>query len=282
MTPPLGLLSRLRGTASAPESSPLDNIPALKGCVIVTGGARGIGREITSAFLQAGHRVVVMDLALTPEFPAMALSTGQTTADAAPQLVGYELDLADEVAVDSAVGDVLCRFRRIDTVVCNAGGGSGPVSGSRASDVVSGSFHEMMQRNLFTAVNVCGAALPSMKRQRSGSIITVASINGLRPTAVGNYAHYGVAKAALIHYTRYLARDIGSYGITANSLAPGTVATERLERLYQDEGRTLSGAEAANGNVASPRDIADAVVFLSGAPHITGQVLSIDGGIAIG
>ena len=84
--------------------------------------------------------------------------------------------------------------------------------------------------NLFGTVYSCNAVAPIMKKQRSGKIITVSSVAGTAPSADGGYAHYGAAKAAIAHYTRYLAQDLGPFGITANCIAPGVIATGRIMR----------------------------------------------------
>ncbi len=248
----------------------------------MTGGARGIGRAIATTFLEAGDRVAVLDRELTVDIPRVGSPIDDSGAADGGRLIGFELDLTDEMEVNSAVADVLASWGKIDVLVCNAGGGSGTPLANRASELATDTILEALHRNLLTTVNVCRAVVPEMKRQRNGSIVTISSINGIRPTELGSYAHYGIAKAAVIQYTRYLARDVGEYGITVNSVAPGPVATERLERLYEAEGLKLNGKEAANGQVAAPRDIASATEFLAAAKHITGQVITIDGGIVIG
>src|SRR5246127_344534 len=82
--------------------------------------------------------------------------------------------------------------------------------------------------NLFGTVYSCNAVAPIMKQQRSGKIITISSVAGTAPSADGGYAHYGAAKAAIAHYTRYLAQDLGPFGITVNCIAPGVIATGRI------------------------------------------------------
>ena len=86
----------------------------------------------------------------------------------------------------------------------------------------------VVEMNLFGTVYSCNAVAPVMKRQRSGKIITVSSVAGTGPSIDGGYAHYGAARAAIAHYTRYLAQDLGPFGITANCIAPGVIATGRI------------------------------------------------------
>jgi 3-oxoacyl-[acyl-carrier protein] reductase len=103
--------------------------------------------------------------------------------------------------------------------------------------------------NLFGTVYSCNAVAPIMKQQRSGKIITVSSVAGTAPSADGGYAHYGAAKAAIAHYTRYLAQDLGPFGITANCIAPGVIATGRIM------------ATVIPGSIQSNRDRAELVAL---------------------
>ena len=168
-------------------------------------------------------------------------------------------------------------------VVCNAGGGLGSPFEARASELDYGEFDAVVRKNLYGTVNTCVAAAPVLKRQGAGKVITVASISGLRGGRLGTYAHYGAAKAAVAMYTRYLAQDLGSYGVTANCIAPGYVATGRLAQAFESmEADTLVTINAMNalGRPATTEDCARVVGFLAGpdSDYLNGVVLPIDAG----
>src|SRR5206468_5484238 len=123
---------------------------------------------------------------------------------------------------------VVEEWGRVDVLVANAGGGRGRPVDTKASALDPALLQLVVGMNLFGTVYSCNAVAPVMKQQRSGKIITVSSVAGTAPSADGGYAHYGAAKAAIAHYTRYLAQDCGPYGITANCIAPGVLATRRI------------------------------------------------------
>src|SRR5262249_9322644 len=145
--------------------------------------------------------------------------------------LGIEVDVCDHQAVDSMVQHVVAEWGRVDILVANAGGGRGRPIDTKASMLDPALLHLVTSMNLFGTVYSCNAVAPVMKRQRSGKIITVSSVAGLSSSYDGGYAHYGAAKAAIAHYTRYLAQDLGPYGVTANCIAPGVIATGRIMQM---------------------------------------------------
>src|SRR5436189_87399 len=112
-----------------------------------------------------------------------------------------------------------------------AGGGRGRPIDTKASTLDSSLLHLVIGMNLYGTIYFVNAVAPIMKEQRSGKIVTVSSVAGISPSADGGYAHYGAAKAAIAHYTKYLAQDLGPYGITANCIAPGVIATGRIMQV---------------------------------------------------
>ena len=146
---------------------------------------------------------------------------------------------ADPAAVEAMVAQVVAVWGRVDVLVANAGGGRGRPLDTKASTLDPALLQLVTGMNLYGTVYCCNAVAPVMKQQRSGRIITVASVAGLGPSRDGGYAHYGAAKAAIAHYTRYLAQDLGPHGITANCIAPGLIATGRVVRdcVRQQPGR---------------------------------------------
>ena len=130
--------------------------------------------------------------------------------------------------LDGKVAIVTGARGRVDVLVANGGGGRGRPVDTKASALDPTLLQLVTEMNLFGTVYPCNAVAPIMKQQRSGKIITVSSVAGTAPSADGGYAHYGAAKAAIAHYTRYLAQDLGPFGITANCIAPGVIATGRI------------------------------------------------------
>jgi 3-oxoacyl-[acyl-carrier protein] reductase len=146
--------------------------------------------------------------------------------------MGIEVDVRNHEAVEAMVARVLQEWRRVDVrvdvLVANAGGGRGRPMDTKASGLDPALLQLVTEMNLFGTVYSCNAVAPIMKEQGSGKIITVSSVAGTAPSADGGYAHYGAAKAAIANYTRYLAQDLGPFGITANCIAPGVIATGRI------------------------------------------------------
>lgn len=123
---------------------------------------------------------------------------------------------------------------RVDVLVANAGEGLGRPADTKASTLDPTLLQLMTEMNLFETVYPLNAVSPVMKQQRSGKIITVSSVAGTASSIDGGYAHYGPAKAAIAHYTRYLAQDLGPLGTTVNCIAPGVIATGRgLDSNYR-------------------------------------------------
>jgi 3-oxoacyl-[acyl-carrier protein] reductase len=257
---------------------------------VVTGSARGLGRAYALHLARLGADVAVLDIDLHSyrEYQAeQALMTADTTAEEVEALgrrsLAIEADVTSFAAMEEAVRRITGEWGRLDIVVCNAGGGIGSPWGARASELDLAEFDAVVQKNLYGTVHTCVAAAPVLKAQAYGKIITVASISGLRAGREGAYAHYGVAKAAIAMYTRYLAQDLGRWNITANCVAPGYVATGRLALAFgaMDEDTKVSlNTLNALGRPATPEDCARVVGFLAGpaSDYLTGVVLPVDAG----
>jgi 3-oxoacyl-[acyl-carrier protein] reductase len=258
---------------------------------IVTGGGRGLGRAYAHRLAPLGAKVAVTDLDLRSyrEFEAeVDEMTASSTVDeinlSGGTSLGLETDVADQEAVEAAVGKVAAIWGRVDILVANAGGGRGRSVDTRASSLDSKLLHEVVGTNFYGTVYCCNAVAPFMKEQRSGKIITVSSIAGLSPSRDGGYAHYGAAKAAIAHYTRFLAQDLGPSGITANCIAPGMIATARIIQ------NVLPGSIDANRDFAelislrrlgTVEDCAKVMEFLATdlSDYVTGAVIPVDGGL---
>ena len=260
---------------------------------IVTGAARGIGRAYAKRLAGLGARVAVFDKDLRSfeEFEAEAesMAADSTVAEievAGGIALGEQVDVTDPEAVKAAVARVIEAWGRIDILIANAGGGSGPPAETRASALEPALLQSVTAANLFGTIYTVTAVAPVMKRQRSGKIVTVSSAGALIVSATGAHAHYAAAKAAIVQYTRYLAQDLGPFGITANCIAPGVTATGRIaETVLQGDTRT----NPILGNIALRRigtvdDCAKVIEFLATdlSDYVTGALIPVDGGLRAG
>jgi 3-oxoacyl-[acyl-carrier protein] reductase len=258
---------------------------------IVTGAARGLGRAYARRLAGLGAKVAVTDLNLRSfeefEAEAQAMTAESTVAEiqaSGGSAIGIEVDVCDEKAVAAMVQRVSDEWGRVDILVCNAGGGRGRPVDTKASALDPALLQLVTSMNLYGTVYCCNAVAPIMKRQRSGKIITVSSVAGLSASTDGGYAHYGAAKAAIAHYTRYLAQDLGPHGITANCIAPGTITTGRIVATVMpgsaDANRDRTERIAVR-RLGTVEDCAKVVEFLATdlSDYVSGVVIPIDGGL---
>jgi 3-oxoacyl-[acyl-carrier protein] reductase len=258
---------------------------------IVTGAARGLGRAYAKRLASLGAQVAVADLNLHSyeEFEAEAKDmTGDSTIAeieaSGGTALGIEVDVTDHEAVNAMVARVVQEWGRVDGLVANAGGGRGRPMDTKASNLDPALLQLVVGMNLFGAST---RVAPTMKEQRSGKIITVSSVAGTGPSPDGGYAHYGAAKAAIAHYTRYLAQDLGPFGITANCIAPGVIATGRIMATVIP-GSSQSNRDRAElvalRRLGTVEDCAKVVEFLATdlSDYVTGAVIPIDGGLVRG
>jgi NAD(P)-dependent dehydrogenase (short-subunit alcohol dehydrogenase family) len=229
---------------------------------VVTGGASGIGLATTKQLAADGFRVAVLDIA---------------DAGGNADLV-LQADVTDHDDVDRAFQRIVDVFGRVDVLVNNAG-----ITGSAEATVCHQTPVEEWDR--VVAVNVRGpflctrAVLPTMLRQRSGHVITVASVAGL--VAFPGRSAYTTSKGAAVLFTKSLAVDYAAYGIRANAVCPGMVATPMTQwRLDVPELRAEVEAKIPLGRVAQPEDVADAISLLASdrLSYLTGHALAVDGG----
>jgi 3-oxoacyl-[acyl-carrier protein] reductase len=244
---------------------------------IVTGAAHGLGRAIALNFANLGARVVACDI--------LEGELGETAFLAKEQGAPLEvrvLDVSDRAAVHVIVAQILKDHARISVLVNDAGGVMGQVG--RPLEGVSGAeWHAIFRTNLDGAFYFSQAVAPAMKAARYGRIINISSGAGLGVSLTGIQA-YASAKAGLIGLTRQLAHELGPWGVTVNSVAPGFIrcnpTTERQWEAYGEEGQRRLVESIALKRLGSPQDIANGVLFFASehSGWITGQTLSIDGG----
>jgi 3-oxoacyl-[acyl-carrier protein] reductase len=258
---------------------------ALRGRVaLVTGAARGLGRAYALRLARLGANVAVVDKDLRSyaEFEAEASQmTAATAVDEVRALgvesAGWEADAGDPDAIRRVIQQVDDLWHRVDVLVCNAGGGL--YEHPRASELEVGELDEVLRRNLLATIYTALAVAPIMKRQRSGKIITVSSQAGSAASATAA-AHYGTAKAGIVMYTRYLAQDLGPFGVTANCIAPGYIGTGRLMQRFHKIGIDEIESRIALRRLGTVEDCAKVVEFLATdlSDYVTGAVIPIDGG----
>jgi 3-oxoacyl-[acyl-carrier protein] reductase len=239
------------------------------------------------AALGASVAAIDINLRSYTEFKADAATmTADTTVEeiraVGGSAIGIELDVGDHEAVLALGQQVEREWGQIDVLVANAGGGTGAVAATRASELDPQLIDVVVRRNLLGTMYSCAAVTPAMKRQRQGKIVTVSSAAGSVPVEDGGYAHYSAAKAAIEMYTRSLARELAPFGVNVNCIAPGNIATGRIMRLLG-----LSGADddpvdlqrRAALDFGTVEDCAGVVEFLTTdlSDSVTGAVIPIGG-----
>jgi dehydrogenase/reductase SDR family protein 4 len=238
---------------------------------IVTGGGRGIGKDITRRLAQAGASVVIASRKL----PALE-ATAAELAEAPGRVVPFSCHVGRAAELDALVQHTETTLGPVDILVNNAATniGQGP-----SLDTTDEMLDKMVEINVKSAVRLVHRVAPSMIERRGGAILNIVSISGLKPQAGGML--YSFTKAGLIMLTRSWARELGPHGIRVNAIAPGLIKTDFSTYFWQDEARMreLVG-EQPIGRLGQPEDIGFAAAWLCSehASFVTGQVLVIDGG----
>jgi 3-hydroxybutyrate dehydrogenase len=241
---------------------------------LVTGGGRGIGREIAAVLVRAGATVTVLGRDRAALDAAVAAGSAHFAVVA---------DVADQAAVDAAVAEAAAR-QPIGILIANAGAAeSAPFGKSDAA-----LFRRMMDVNFMGVVHAVQAVLPSMRERRHGRIVAVASTAGLKGYAY--VSAYSAAKHAVVGLVRSLALELATTGVTVNAVCPGFTDTDLLtgsiDTIMKKTGRSHEQAVAElakhnpQGRLVTPAEVADAVLWLcsEGAGAITGQAIAVAGG----
>ena len=233
---------------------------------LVTGASRGIGRAIAEKLVACGATVI-------------GTATTEKGAEAISQYLdqngkGFALNVTDEASIESVISTVKAEFGDIDILVNNAG----ITRDNLLMRMKEDEWQDILDTNLTSVFRLSKALMRTMMKKRYGRIITIGSVVGTMGNA--GQANYAAAKAGLIGFSKSLAREVASRGITVNVVAPGFIATDMTAALT-DEQKALTLAQVPVGRLGQPTEIANAVAFLASdeASYITGETLHVNGGM---
>ena len=241
--------------------------------VLVTGGARGIGRAICLEFAKRGHNIAFTYRSNT-EMAASLISEIEALGSSAK---GYAVDSADATKLNATLENIVKDFPNIEVLVNNAGISiDGLAMRFKVED-----FDLLMNTNVRAAYLTAQAVLRPMMKARRGNIIFVSSVIGQMGNA--GQSAYASSKAALLGMTKSLAKEVGSRNIRVNAVTPGFIATDMTSALPEQSKQSIV-AQTALGCLGTADDVAQAVAFLASpaAKFITGQVLAVNGGLFMG
>ncbi|MGN6111537.1 MAG: 3-oxoacyl-ACP reductase FabG [Luteimonas sp.] len=234
---------------------------------LVTGASRGIGAAIADELAAQGATVVG-----TATSDSGAAAIGERLASAGGH--GRRLDVTDPAAVDALVEEIAKEFGAVSILVNNAG----ITRDNLLLRMKDEDWQAILDTNLSSVFRTSKAVMRNMMKARKGRIINIASVIGV--TGNAGQANYAAAKAGIIAFSKSMAREIGSRGVTVNVVAPGFIDTDMTRGLPEESKQAMLG-QIALGRLGEPADIARAVAFLAGpsAAYITGETLHVNGGM---
>ena len=254
------------------DKSAFENTSYAGQVVVVTGAASGIGKSTAQLIASRGAQVVCLDLNQAGLMDVVASIT-----KVGNQAVSYQLDIANQNQINEVVTTILNKYNRIDALI-NCAGYPGP-TGKFVEEIEWNDFQKVISVNLFVAIWLTQSVLPIMKQQKYGRIVQVASIAGKE----GNpkMAPYNTAKSGLIGFVKGVAKEVATYGITINSLAPAVIATPINVNTAQETLDYMISKIPA-GRLGEPAEVAEIIAFMGSraCSFTTGFTFDISGGRA--
>jgi NAD(P)-dependent dehydrogenase (short-subunit alcohol dehydrogenase family) len=238
---------------------------------VITGGSRGIGRSIAEEFARRGARVVI-----SARKPEELEATAKAITDEGGEATAIAAHAAREETIDALVDQVMDKYGRIDILVNNA---ATNVAFMQLSDLEVAAWDKTLEVNLRGPFIMSKVVVNRTMKEKGGNIINVCSIAGFRGDP--NMGAYSVSKAALVMLTKVQARELGSYGIRVNGIAPAVIKTKFSKVLYEtEEIRKHAEAGAALGRVGEWNEVAGTAVYLASdaSSYVTGSIALVDGG----
>lgn len=236
---------------------------------LVTGGISGIGAAIALELARCGANVAIIDLKQESEADVIL----RKIKDLGRKAFFVRADISDFAAAAEAVAVVITEFGRLDILVNNAGINRDGVVWKMTED----QWDDVIRVNLKGYFNFTRAVAPMFREQKSGRIVNITSINGIR----GKFgqANYSAAKAGIIGLTKTVAKELGKYNVNVNAIAPGLIETEMM-KTAGDDVRAAALEEIVLKRLGQPEDIANLAAFLCSdlSRHITGEIIKVDGG----
>ncbi|MGL6115958.1 3-oxoacyl-ACP reductase FabG [Plesiomonas sp.] len=234
--------------------------------VLVTGASRGIGRAIAESFVAQGAKVI-------------GTATSESGAEAISAYLGVNgkglmLNVTDVTSIEHVLEVIRAEFGEVDILVNNAG----ITRDNLLMRMKDDEWQDIMDTNLTSVFRLSKAVLRAMMKKRCGRIISIGSVVGTMGNA--GQTNYAAAKAGLVGFTKSLAREVGSRGITVNAVAPGFIETD-MTRALNDDQRAGILSQVPAGRLGEAKEIASVVAFLAseGAAYITGETIHVNGGM---
>lgn len=234
---------------------------------LVTGGTAGIGKAIALKFAQEGAKVVILG--------THAERGAQVVQEMGPNKgLFLKVDVSKTEEVNEAIKKVLEAYHQIDILVNNAG----ITCDQLIMRMTENEWDKVMAINVKSCYNTCHAAVRTMMKARKGKIINMSSVVGL--TGNAGQANYAASKAAIVGFSKALAKELAPRNICVNCIAPGFIETQMTQAL-NDAQKSATLASIPLGRMGKVEEIADAALFLACADYITGQVITVDGGLVM-